>query len=208
MRFRNVKNKEEIINNSDTFINNPKDYKGKWKEVFNNNNPIYVEIGIGKGKFIVENAKKYRNINFIGIEKFDSILARALEKVEKKLPNLLIIRLDANEIEEVFEHEIDLLYLNFSDPWPKKRHSKRRLTSPELLKRYDNIFKSEKIINFRTDNRHLFEYSLESFSTYGYVLKDIKLDLHNDVEEIITTEYEDRFVKKGNVIYEVKAYKK
>lgn len=210
MRFRNVKNKEEIINHSKSFIKNPMDYKGKWKEIFRNDNKeLYIEVGMGKGKFIVENAKRYPDINFIGIEKFDSVLARALEKVEEPLPNLFMIRLDANKIQEVFDKEIDRIYLNFSDPWPKKRHAKRRLTSHELLKQYDTVFKEEKTIYFRTDNRKLFEFSLESLSTYGYVLKDIKLNLHSEEEEdLITTEYEDRFVKLKNRIYEVKAYKK
>lgn len=210
MRFRNVSNKEEIINNSKCFIPNPKDYKGKWNSLFNNNNnKLYIEIGIGKGKFIIENARKYKDINFIGIEKFDSILARALEKIEDRPSNLYIIRLDAKDIEEVFDHEVDRIYLNFSDPWPKARHSKRRLTSPIFLKKYDSIFKDEKIIYFRTDNQPLFEYSLESLSTYGYILKDIHLDLHKiEDEDRITTEYEDKFVNIGNRIYEVKAYKK
>ena len=210
MRFRNVKNKEEIIDQSKSFIKDPEKYKGKWNTLFQNNNKeLYIEIGMGKGKFIVENAKKYPNINFIGIEKFDSVLARALEKVKEPLPNLYMIRLDANKIQEVFLEEIDRIYLNFSDPWPKKRHAKRRLTAHELLEKYDSIFKGEKVIYFRTDNRKLFEFSLESFSTYGYIVKDIKLDLHNEPEEdLITTEYEDRFVKLENRIYETKAYKK
>ncbi len=209
MRFRNVKNKEIIINNSSSFIKNPKEYKGRWKELFHNENKLYIEIGMGKGKFIVENAKQYPNINFIGIEKFDSVLARALEKVEEKLPNLYMIRLDAKDIEEVFDHEVDKVYLNFSDPWPKKRHAKRRLTSHELLSKYDSIFTKEKVIHFRTDNRKLFEFSLESLSTYGYTLREIKLDLHQEENEsFITTEYEDKFVKLNNPIYEVKASKK
>lgn len=209
MRFRNVKNKENIINHSTSFIKDPQKYKGKWQNLFSNKKDIYVEIGIGKGKFIIEHAKKFPNVNFIGIEKFDSVLARALEKLETKLPNLYIIRLDAKDIAEVFDHEISRIYLNFSDPWPKKRHAKRRLTAHEFLKRYDSVFCGEKIIYLRTDNMGLFEFSLESLSTYGYILKDIKLDLHNEInEDFITTEYEDKFVKLNNNIYEVKAYKK
>lgn len=210
MRFRNVKNKEEIINCSKSFIKNPENYKGKWQQVFNNNNKkLYIEIGMGKGKFIVENAKRYPAINFIGIEKFDSVLARALEKVKEPLPNLFMIRLDANKIQDVFDKEVDRIYLNFSDPWPKKRHAKRRLTAHTLLEKYDSIFKEEKTIYFRTDNRKLFEFSLESLSTYGYVLKDVKLNLHKEEDEdLITTEYEERFVKLENRIYETKAFKK
>ncbi len=210
MRLRNVKNKEQIINASSSFLENPKTYQGKWKTLFHNNNKkLYIEIGMGKGKFIIENAKKYPEINFIGIEKFDSVLARALEKIKEKLPNLYMIRLDAKDIDEVFDHEVDQIYLNFSDPWPKKRHAKRRLTSHQLLEKYDSIFKGEKVIQFRTDNRVLFEFSIESLSTYGYLLKEIHLNLHKENNvELITTEYEDRFVKQNKRIYELKAYKK
>lgn len=210
MRFRNVKNKEEIISQSKSFIEDPKKYKGKWQEVFNNKNKkLYIEVGMGKGKFIVEHAKRYKDINFIGIERFDSVLARALEKVEEPLPNLYMIRLDAKEIDEVFDKEIDRIYLNFSDPWPKNRHEKRRLTSHVFLEKYSKVFKKENVIYFRTDNRKLFEYSLESLSTFGYVLKDISLNLHKEeIEDLITTEYEEKFSSKGSRIYEVKAYKK
>ena len=126
MRQRNVKNKNEIIKNSNYFLDNPSNYKGKWQEVFKNANPIHIEIGMGKGKFIIENALKYPDINFIGIEKYDSILALALKKVPEGIKNLKMIRLDALNIENVFDREIDTIYLNFSDPWPKKRHEKRR----------------------------------------------------------------------------------
>ena len=202
MRLRNVKNKQQIMDNAINLILNPKDYIGQWNEVFGNNNPIYIEIGMGKGDFIIENAKQYPNINFIGIEKFDSVIVRAIEKVPDDLNNLRLIRMDANEIDEVFKHEIDKIFLNFSDPWPKKRHHNRRLTSHIFLNKYDNLFKNEKEIIQKTDNRELFEYSIASFSTFGYMVEDISLDLHNsDYESIIMTEYEKRFVEKGNVIY-------
>ena len=198
MRIRNVKNKEEILNNCDKVVKNPKDYIGKWNSLFKNNNPIYIEIGMGKGKFIIENAKKYPNINFIGIEKFDSILARATQKLEDELDNLLFIRINALEIDEIFSKEISRIYLNFSDPWPKVRHNSRRLTSKIFLDKYDSIFKDIREIYMRTDNKDLFSYSLVSLSKKGYLLEDVNLDLHNNLEkELITTEYEDKFVGKN-----------
>ncbi|MBQ7104455.1 MAG: tRNA (guanosine(46)-N7)-methyltransferase TrmB [Bacilli bacterium] len=202
MRLRNVKNKQEIMDKATNLILNPKEYKGKWNTLFNNDNPIYIEIGMGKGDFIIEHAKRYKDINFIGIEKFDSVIVRAIEKVPEDLNNLKLIRMDAKEIDEVFDKEIDRIFLNFSDPWPKKRHHDRRLTSHLFLKRYDNLFKKEKEIIQKTDNRDLFEYSVISLTTYGYKIEDISLDLHNsDYEDIITTEYEKRFVALGNNIY-------
>ena len=208
MRLRNVKNKEEILNNSSYLVKNPMDNKGKWNKVFNNNNPIYIEIGMGKGKFIIENAIKYPNINFIGIEKFDCVLAKSLPKIPEGLNNLLIIRLDALNIDSIFDKEIDRIYLNFSDPWPKVRHHLRRLTSKVFLGKYDFIFKKTCEIYQRTDNRDLYIYSLESYSQYGYKLYDISFDLHNTTEEeLITTEYEDKFSDKGMPIYSVIARK-
>ena len=146
MRIRNVKNKEEILNNSKYLIQNPQDYIGKWSAFFNNLNPIYIEIGMGKGKFIIENAKKFPNINFIGIEKQDSILVRSLQKIVEDMPNLIIVRMNALMIDEVFSKEVSRIYLNFSDPWPKKRHYFRRLTSNIFLDKYDKIFKDTKEI--------------------------------------------------------------
>ena len=202
MRLRNVKNKQEIMDTAINLILNPKDYKGKWKEVFNNNNPIYIEIGMGKGDFIIEHAKRYPDINFIGIERFDSVIVRAIEKVPEEIPNLRLVRMDAKDIEEVFDKEISRIFLNFSDPWPKKRHHDRRLTSHIFLKKYDNLFVKDKEIVQKTDNRDLFEYSVISLSTYGYKIEDISLDLHNsEYEDIIMTEYEKKFVAKGNNIY-------
>ena len=206
MRIRNVKNKEEILNNCSFLITDPKKYYGKWNKLFKNDNPIFLEIGSGKGKFIYQNALKYPDINFIGIEKFDSILAMAIEKIDKPLNNLYLVRMNALEIDEVFNKEIARLYLNFSDPWPKKRHALRRLTSPVFLEKYNNLFIDNKEIYMRTDNQNLFEYSLESLSNYGYKLYDISLDAHKiEDEERITTEYEDRFSKKNMPIYELKA---
>lgn len=202
MRLRNIKNKEEILKKSPYLIEEAMLHKGKWQEVFQNNNPIYIEIGMGKGKFIVENAKRYPEINFIGIERYDTVLARALPKIEEGIPNLRIIRINAIEIEKVFNHEIDCIFLNFSDPWPKSRHSNRRLMCKMFLQKYDSIFKAKKEIHMKTDNQKLFEFALESFSQYGYVLEEVHLDLHNsNVINNITTEYEDKFAKENKAIY-------
>ncbi len=210
MRQRNVKNKKEIINNSQYIVLNPNDYRGNWQKLFNNTNPIYIEIGMGKGDFILENAKRYPNINFIGIEKYDSIMALAIKKIDKeKLNNLKLIRMDALNINDVFNNEIDKLYLNFSDPWPKERHAKRRLTSPVFLEKYDYIFKKEAIIEMKTDNINLFEYSLISFSNYGYIINEISLDLHHSkITNNIMTEYERKFSEANHCIYYVKVIKK
>lgn len=208
MRLRNVKNKEEILNNSKFLVKNYMDYKGNWSSYFNNDNPIYIEIGMGKGKFIIENAIRYPDINFIGIEKFDSVLAKSLPKIPDNLTNLAIIRMDALNIENAFSNEISRIYLNFSDPWPKDRHHLRRLTSRVFLEKYDSIFKDTSEIFQRTDNQQLFIYSLESLSAFGYTLSDISFDLHKNVDDsLITTEYEDKFSSKGMPIYSLVARK-
>lgn len=211
MRLRNVKNKEEILNNSHLLIKDYDKYKGKWHEVFNNSNPIHIEIGMGKGKFILENALKYPNINFIGIERLDSILARAIQKIEKIEPlpnNLKIVRMDAKNIEDAFDKEIDRLYLNFSDPWPKKRHMERRLTSNTFLKKYENIFKNTKEIIVKTDNVSLFEFSLVTLSSNNYILEKVSLDLHkSDVLDNIMTEYEEKFYENSVKINYLRAKK-
>ena len=209
MRQRNVKNKKEIINNSKYIIINPTEYIGFWSKLFNNNNPIYIEIGMGKGDFILENAKRYPNINFIGIEKYDSIIALAIKKIDAyELANLKLIRMNALEIDNVFNHEIDKVYLNFSDPWPKDRHAKRRLSSSIFLNKYDKLFKNNKIIEMKTDNRGLFEYSLRSFNDHGYIIKEISLDLHHsNIDDNIMTEYEKKFSAMNNCIYYVKVEK-
>lgn len=207
MRLRNVKNKEKILESSKYLVKNAEQNIGRWDKVFGNNNPIYVEIGMGKGKFIIENALSNPNINFIGIEKYDSVLAKSLPKIPNDLDNLLIIRMDALNIERIFSKEIDRLYLNFSDPWPKNRHHLRRLSSRVFLEKYDSIFKDVCEIYQRTDNQDLYIYSLESYSSYGYTLSDISFDLHKEKEGLITTEYEDKFVGKGMPIYSVVARK-
>lgn len=198
MRIRNVKNKEEILGNCSFLLNNSKEYKGKFKELFNNENPIYLEIGMGKGQFIYQNAKKYKDINFIGIERFDSIMAKAILKMEK-LDNLILIKYDANLIDDLFDHEIDKIYLNFSDPWPKNRHENRRLTSKLFLEKYKNIFKDKERIEVRTDNRDFFLYSVESLGDMGYLLNDVSFNYQSP--DLIMTEYESKFRGKGANIY-------
>lgn len=204
MRLRNVKGASDKIDSSPYIIKDYKNYKGKYKTLFNNDNPIHIEIGMGKGDFIIGMAKKYPGINFIGIEKFDSVIVRALDKLDEDIPNLRLIRMDATEIEEVFYKEIDTIYLNFSDPWPKNRHEDRRLTSHKFLTRYDNLFSSDKVIIMKTDNRNLFEYSLISFVNYEYKIDYISLDLINSQTiENVETEYEKKFMKLGFPIYKV-----
>ena len=205
MRLRNVKNKEIIMNNSKYLIN---DYQ-KYQYPFKNNNPLSIEIGMGKGDFLIGMAKKYPNINFIGIEKYDSVVVRALQKLESEdIDNLMILKMDAKYIDQVFNKCVDTIYLNFSDPWPKDRHQKRRLTHEEFLKRYDHVFKSQKRIIMKTDNRKLFEFSLKSLTDYGYKIKDISLNLYDDnYINNIPTEYEIKFKNKGFIIYMVEVTK-
>lgn len=209
MRQRNVKNKKEIIGNSTYVVSNPENMINNWHRIFGNDNPIYIEIGMGKGNFIIDNAKMYSNINFIGIEKFDSILALALKKMgDLELENLKVIRMDAFDIDKVFNHEISKIFLNFSDPWPKKRHTNRRLTSKVFLSKYENLFVGEKIIEMKTDNQGLFEYSLCSFNESSYLINEISLDLHKSTkDDNIMTEYEKKFSDKNNRIYYVKVTK-
>lgn len=215
MRLRKVKNIEEKIKKyDDIIIFDALNYKGKWHTLFNNNNPIYLEIGMGKGKFILEHARRNPNINYIGCEVSDSVIYKAAEKYEKakeeeNINNLLMINKDASLLNEIFENEeIEIIYLNFSDPWPKSRHAKRRLTSPSFLKVYKELLGQNGIIEMKTDNRHLFEYSLEMFNEEGFSFLDLSLDLHEDKEDIITTEYEDRFTKLNQPIYYVKTREK
>ena len=205
MRLKKVPGALERIEASDYVIKDGKEYFGKYETLFEKKQPIHIEIGMGKGKFITEMAQLHPEINYIGIEKFDSVLIRALEKQEEmELSNLKLMRLDAEMIDEVFNHEIDRIYLNFSDPWPKKRHAKRRLTSKEFLKAYDSIFKTTKEIIMKTDNRKLFEYSIMSFTNYGYQMEEISLNLYDDdIKENVATEYETKFHNLGYPIYRI-----
>ncbi len=210
LRLKNVKNASIIIEKSPFIVLNPQDYKGKWNGVFGNENPIDIEIGMGKGDFIIEMAKQNPNVNYVGIEMYDSVIVRAVQKLDgENLNNLKLIRMDANYINDVFEKEINTIYLNFSDPWPKKRHAKRRLTSHYFLAKYDNVFVGEKKIIQKTDNLGLFAFSIESFSTYGYTLKSVTMDLYsNMIDGNVATEYERRFNKQGVKICRLEAFKK
>jgi tRNA (guanine-N7-)-methyltransferase len=209
MRLKHVKGANEIIVAGKYYVDNPYEYKGNWNKVFDNDNPIHIEIGMGKGDFIIKNAIKYPNINFIGIEKYDSVIVRAIQKSnELELSNLKIIRMDARMLNEVFLHEIDTIYLNFSDPWPKDRHAKRRLTSPIFLDIYDSLFKKEKRIVMKTDNINLFNYSLETLKEHGYEIIYKTNNLNSMNENNIMTEYEYRFFSNGIKINKLEAIKK
>lgn len=203
MRLRKLKNVDERLEaRQDIIVFEPEKYKGKWREFFNNSNPIYLEIGMGKGKFIIENATLNPDINYIGIEREGSVLVKAVEKVISKPNNLCFIKFDAVDILNIFdENEINKIFLNFSDPWPKSRHTKRRLTYGSNIDNYKNILTKDGSIEFKSDNRHLFEFSIIAFIEEGLNIVDLSLNLHEDKENIITTEYEDRFVEKGNIIY-------
>ena len=205
MRLKHIKNAEEIISKSKYLVKSPRENKGSWNKVFNNDNNIEVEIGMGKGKFIIEKAIQNPNINYIGIEKYDSPLVSAVKKLEElEINNLKLICIDALGIEEVFDHEIDKIYLNFSDPWPKKRHAKRRLTSSIFLNKYESLFKDEKHIEMKTDNDDLYDYSCESFIENGYDI--VKTD--TNYLDTIRTEYEDKFISLGKNINYISVVKK
>lgn len=215
MRLRNVPGSREAIAESDYTVNDPQQYRGRWKEFFGNDNPIHIEIGMGKGKFITELAQKNPDINYIGIEKYSSVLIRAVEKrKELEIGNLYFIRMDAVELTDVFgEKEVDKIYLNFSDPWPKDRHAKRRLTSRQFFSRYDVILRENGGVEFKTDNRGLFDFSLEEIPQTNFYVKAHTFDLHGDIqapiyEGNVTTEYEDKFVAMGNPICKLVAVRR
>lgn len=206
MRIRNIKNAEMTVNDSKYIIKNHIQYKNKNNLIFGNDNPIRLEIGMGKGDFLINMAKKNPDINFIGVERYCSIIYRAVEKLElEDIPNIRILPLDALGLASAFGKEIDVIYLNFSDPWPKKRHAKRRLTSETFLKIYDQIYKDKKTIIQKTDNRGLFQYSLMSLTSYGYKIEELSLDLYSDdISDNVPTEYEKKFSSKGDRIYMAK----
>ncbi|MDF2609142.1 MAG: tRNA ((7)-)-methyltransferase [Lachnospiraceae bacterium] len=211
MRLRNVRGSRETIAVNEYVIQKPEEYKGKWGELFGNNNPIHIEIGMGKGKFLIQLAQNNPNINYIGIEKYSSVLVRAIEKREEtSLTNLYFIRFDAEDINEIFaENEISQIYLNFSDPWPKDRHAKRRLTSKEFLARYDQLLTGNGEVIFKTDNRGLFDFSLEQVELAGWKLRNHTFDLHHSeyVDGNVMTEYEEKFSAMGNPICRLVAYR-
>ncbi len=200
MRIRNPKDKEEVIN-SCNFI-----YKAE--EGFKNNLPIHLEIGMGKGQFLLNMALNNPYINFIGVEKYSAIASIAIKKIrDYELPNLKILIMDAQNLPDILKNKVSCIYLNFSDPWPKKRHAKRRLTSPGFLKIYDLLFQDKCLIIQKTDNQELFDYSLESLQEYGYIIDELSYDLHQENIFNIKTEYEEKFSKEGIKIKYLKAHK-
>lgn len=212
MRLRNVKGSNDTIEANKYVINDPEEQKGKWAETFGNTNPIYIEIGMGKGRFITTLAQNNPNINYIGIEKFSSVIIRAVEKTQQlDINNLRLIRMDAENLLEVFDkNEVNKIYLNFSDPWPKDRHVKRRLTSSSFLKKYNQVLKVEGTVEFKTDNRELFDFSLEEVPNSGWKIAAHTFDLHNDSnlnEGNVMTEYEEKFSKSGTPINKLIAFR-
>ena len=202
MRLRKVKNLDKRLEaNKELIIQDAESLKGKWKFFFGNDKPIHLEIGMGKGQFIITLAKNNPDINYIGLEKEISCLIKAAEKLETKIPNLIFVHFDATNILDVFsENEVDKLYLNFSDPWPKARHAKRRLTYIANLDKYKVILSDPCDIEMKTDNVSLFEFSVESFKEAGFTILELTFDLHKDKQDIVTTEYEDKFTSLGNKI--------
>lgn len=211
MRLKKVKDAKERVEASEYYVNVPSEYKGKWNELFKNSNPIHIEIGMGKGNFIIGMAKAHKDVNYIGIEMYDSVMVKAVEKLkqeEKPLKNLKLVLIDAMKIDEIFESEISRIYLNFSDPWPKAKHEKRRLTSKIFLEKYDRIFKGQKQIFQKTDNNDLFNFSMVSLVENGYELRNVTRDLHSEnVSDNIMTEYEEKFSNAGIKINRLEAYK-
>lgn len=207
MRLRNKPwAKDALASHPEMVIQNPEQWKGRWQERFGNDNPIHIEIGSGKGQFVSGMAKKNPNINYIGIEIQESVLVVALEKaLAADVPNLQLLHVNGGQVTDYFEKgEVNQIYLNFSDPWPKKRHAKRRLTHESFLVGYEQVLPPFGELHFKTDNRGLFEYSLASFSQFGLILKQVWLDLHKiDFPENVMTEYEEKFSAKGHPIYRV-----
>ena len=205
MRLRNVPGARDVMDANEYVYTEPEGMAGTWSQIFGNNNPVHIEIGMGKGRFITTLASMNPDINYVGIEKYSSVLLRAVEKQDELcLPNLRFIRMDAENITSVFgKEEVDRIYLNFSDPWPKDRHAKRRLTSRQFFARYDEILKSTGRVEFKTDNRPLFDFSVEEANEAGWKLSVCTYDLHNDeklVKGNVMTEYEERFSSQGNPI--------
>ncbi len=200
MRMRNPKYKDEVINNCTFLIQDEIN--------FPNNNPIHIEIGMGKGNFILNMALNNPDINYIGIEKYSSVASVAIKKIQEyNLPNLKIIINDVQNLSDLLKHKVEVIYLNFSDPWPKLRHAKRRLTHENFLKLYDNFFKSKKTIIQKTDNDDLFAFSIDSLKNYGYEIVELSYDLHSTNIPNVETEYEEKFSKRGIKIKYLKAIK-
>lgn len=206
MRLRNVTGSREVIAESRFVVHEPATQKGRWSEVFGNEHPIHIEIGMGKGRFMMDLAAANPDINYIGIEKYSTVLLRAVQKMEvQELANLRLVRMEAEEICEVFDKgEVARIYLNFSDPWPKDRHAKRRLPSRQFLARYHEILAEDGRIEFKTDNVDLFDFALEEVASAGWKIEAVTRDLHHDERMLagnVMTEYEEKFSSKGNPIY-------
>lgn len=208
MRYIKIKDADKIISKSPYLVSNPSNYKNKWSQVFGNNNPICLELGMGRGNFIINMAKAYPNINFIGLELYDSQMVEAVQKLNNlRLDNLKLINMDAIDIASVFGKEITTIYLTFSEPWPEKKNEKRRFTHEIYLRIYDRIFKKDKHIILKTDNKGFFAYSLESLSQYWYTFERVSLDLHHDENKIdnIMTDFEKKYYEEHRPIYYVDA---
>ena len=208
MQYNKVKEADKIINKSPYLINKPNNYKNKWNDLFENKNPIYLELGMGRGDFIINMAKAYPNINFVGLEICDSQMVKAVQRLRTlDLPNLKLINADAREIHSIFGKEINTIYLTFSEPWPKKKDEKKRFTHISYLKLYDKVFKRDKHIILKTDNKGLFAYSLETLSQYWYTFERVSLDLHHDEKPIdnIMTDFEKKYFEEKRPIYYVDA---
>lgn len=204
MEYNKIKNAEKIIRKSDYLVKDPYKYKNKWNDFFGNNNPICLELGMGRGDFIINMAINYLNINFIGLELNSSQMVKAVDKLQKvQIKNLKLINADAREIDKIFGKEIKTIYLTFSEPWPKKRDERNRFTHESYLKLYDKIFKRDKHIILKTDNKGLFQYSLETLSQYWYTFERVSLDLYNDENPIrnIPTDFEKEYIKQKRPIY-------
>ena len=209
MRLRNIPGAEEALRDFPTFVDNPASYKGRWRERFGNDHPLHVEIGCGKGKFITTMAERHPEINFLAVELQAEVILRALQRTEgREIHNLVFVQHNAAMLTDLFAPgEVSLIYLNFSDPWPKKRHAKRRLTYPSFLAIYRQVLKPDGEIHMKTDNEKLFEFSLNQFAAEGFQLRNITFDLHNSpfAADNVMTEYEERFTAKGQRIYRLEA---
>ena len=212
MRLRHIPGSEQMIQESPYVVQNPETKKGHWADIFGNNNPIHIEVGMGKGKFLMELAQLNPDINYVGIELYSSVLLKAIQKRETlDIPNIYFMCVDAKTLGDIYaKGEVDKIYLNFSDPWPKDRHAKRRLTSPQFMAVYDQILKEDGVVEFKTDNRGLFAYSLESIPEAGWTVDMHTFDLHHSeyAEGNVMTEYETKFAAMGNPICKLVASRK
>ena len=204
MRLRHIKGCEEFVANSPCTINDPESHKGRWQETFARRQPLHIEIGMGKGRFIRQMAALHPDINYLGIEIYESVMQKAIERLGEKPDNLFFLCMNAEILEDVFAPgEVERIYLNFSDPWPKVRHEHRRLTSPRFMAIYDKVLASDGTVEFKTDNEGLFDYSLEAIPQAGWQIIWQTRDLHALDIDNVETEYEEKFSAKGNPIYKL-----